>query len=447
MRITLSKPLKSADAVRLFPAEYRPGSGLDAAALTTDSREVHPGDLFLAIPGKNANGASFIDEAMARGASGVLIDDCRLSVVTRLAHLHRLSHKAKIIAVTGSVGKTSTKECLFSLLSQKYRVFKTQGNENNELGVPLTLLSAKEDDEIGIVELGMRAAGEISALSKCVLPDIGVITVIGRSHIETLGSTENICRAKFEILDGMTENGRLFLGEKVVPPDGLSPLCPVTALSGYGTKPPCYFGIRPTESGSFFTVRTENAVYEDLFLPLYGNHHVKNAALALLVGEALGLSAYEIRKGLAACCQTPMRTALEKRDGIYVISDCYNASPESMAAAADVLKNLKGTHPGARAFALLGDMLELGDDSISAHREVGALFGSLPIGGIYAFGKYAFDILSGAKEQGFRGTLSEDPYGLAEILKSGDILLVKASRGMKAELLTDDILKKRKEKE
>ncbi len=439
MRIKLSRRLDPKELIQCFSSEVALFSDAPIHALTTDSREVQPGDLFIALEGAHASGQDYILSARARGASAVVKKN-GLSVLHRLAEQKRARFRGISVAVTGSVGKTTTKEFLRALLSVKYRVSANRGNYNNELGVPLTLLSAPEDSEVLITELGMRALGEIRSLSKLVMPHYAAITAIGQSHLSRMGSIYNIRKAKFEITEGLSPNGTLFLGAGVLPLSEESHAYQTVSLSLSYDAPPSVYGIRIAENGSFFHMHTEKSEMRDLFIPTYGAHMAKNAALAVRIAEEMGLTEEEIRRGLLAFQNAGRRSEIRTAKGITVILDCYNSSPESMAAAAELLKSVKGLHPGSRAFALIGDMLELGNDSAALHMAVGQIFGRLPLSGLYVYGEKKEELLSGAHLSGFHGILSDKPYQLRDILVPGDILLVKASRDMEAEKLASDIL-------
>ncbi len=439
MRIKLGHPLDARELYTAFPHESAVFTGGTIHAVTTDSREVESGDLFVALNGKHVHGADYIVSARARGAAASIMKN-GLSVLYRLAESYRRKQVFLSVAVTGSVGKTSTKELLRALLSMKYRVFASHGNHNNELGVPLTLLSTPSDTEVLITELGMRGRGEIESLSRLVEPDYAVITAIGQSHLSELGTLLNIKKAKFEITSGLREGGSLFLGTGVTPPDEKALPVSVFSLStSYDTLPAVY-GIRMTEGGTYFHLRTDNQEMRELLVPAYGAHMARNAALAALVALEMGLSEDEVRQGLLLFQNVGQRSEIRVLRGITLILDCYNASPESMTAAAELLKGMKGLHPGSRAFALIGDMLELGDDADALHLAVGQIFGRLPLSGLYVYGEKSDCLLAGARLVGFRGILSDKPCLLREVLVPGDILLIKASRGMEAEKLASTIL-------
>lgn len=440
MRIKLDHPIPTSTLTELCKGKATVLSETVATHLATDSREIERGDVFAALPGKNTSGELYAGEAKERGAAAILHTDA-IGALSTLAKAARRRLKAKVIAVTGSVGKTSTKELLRAIFSVRGRVHATQDNQNNELGVPLTLLSAPSDSNFLIVEMGMRRRGEIAVLSAMTEPGAAVITAIGQAHLETLGSISEIRRAKYEITEGLPKNGLLFTGVGVTPPVEYQGTHVLYPLSSKDTETPSVFGIESEKSGVFFSLRFKRKRIERLFVPALGKHMARNAALASLVALAHGLSEKELREGLLLYKGISLRE--EKRDinGISVFLDCYNASPESMAAAAELLKSAREASPTSHAYALLGDMLELGRDASALHIAVGEIFGRLPIDGIAAFGDHKDDLLSGARMTGFRGLLSGDPQELSDHLQKGDVLLVKASRGMEGEKLVTEILR------
>ncbi len=438
MRIRLGHPIDTVllkatypDAVQLFQRK-------EAFYLTTDSRKVECGDIFVALEGQRTSGDAYLLAARASGAAAAIRRD-GLRILYALAHEHRKRLSLHSIAITGSVGKTSTKELLRSLLSVRYRVHANEGNFNNELGVPLTLLSTPSDTDILITELGMRRRGEIGSLSRLTCPECAVITAIGQSHLESMGSLSAVREAKLEITEGLSTNGDLYLGVGIMPPPSPHSYTCHTLSQAEG-ETPSVTDIAVTKNGSEFTLTVKDKSLRSLFIPVQGAHLARNAALAVMVALQYGLREEEIRQGLSRFRNAKSRTDIRRIKGITLIEDCYNASPESMLAAAELLKSMRLLYPESRIFALLGDMLELGEDSTALHIAVGQIFGRLPLSGLYSFGEHAGDILSGAAMTGFSGILSPQPMRLTDILVPGDILLVKASRGMKAEGLTAAIL-------
>ena len=442
MRIKLGFPLDTKILAQRFPEETLLFSNGTATHLSTDSREVTKGDIFVALQGKSENGMHFIGDAKEKGASLALFGKTE-EMLLSLASEARKRLSGRVIAITGSVGKTTTKDILSAILSVRGRVYATHKNENNELGVPLTVLSAPEDTDFLIIEMGMRHRGEIALLSETVIPTDAVITAIGQSHIETLGSIAEVRRAKYEILSGLMEGGSLFTGISVTPPP--SQQLPKKTVSLSKHTPPFVYAIRSTENGVSFSLDLGDRRIEDLSLAAYGRHMARNAALASLVALSYGFTDGELRQGLFRYEGSPLRTEFREKNGVLLLLDCYNASPESMAAAAETLRDLAANDSKRRIFALIGDMNELGKDSAALHIAVGEIFGRLSISGIFSFGTHRKEFLAGANMAGFRGILSDDLALLSKTLQKGDLLLVKASRSLGAERIAEQLLTKKED--
>ena len=421
-----------------------------------DSRKVGPDDVFVAFKGERSDGHRYIGQAFEKGASVViatalpekiegnliLVDDAT-AALGRLAAAYRKTLGMKTVGVTGSVGKTTTKQLVNGIFSRRFDTLATEGNFNNELGMPLTLLNAEGDREAAVLEMGMCARGEIEYLSLIARPEIGIITMIGTSHIEKLGSREEIRNAKMEITAGMPENGTLVLNAD-------EPLLRnaeyrgTIVYAGFSSDADYIVSnIRPTDNGSVFDLTVKDGkTLKDLVLPVAGEHNVKNAALAIAAAFAAGLTETEVREGLAVFENTGYRQKLETVSDILLIEDCYNAARESMAAALAVLASKR--KEGCRTVAVLGEMRELGSFAPDMHREVGMTAAEtgvdllLPYGGTDA----AF-IAEGAAEGGMNPDCilppcpSDDPERAAEILKEnlrpGDTVLFKASRALALE--------------
>ena len=438
MRIKLGFPLDTKMLSERFPNETLLFSTTTATHLTTDSRETVTGDIFVALDGKSDSGTRFIGDARNNGASLALFGNARSTLLT-LAKEARKKLKGRVIAVTGSVGKTTTKDLLSAILSVRGKVFATHQNENNELGVPLTVLSAPKDTDFLIVEMGMRHSGEIASLSKAVLPDDALITAVGQSHIETLGSISEVRRAKYEILCGLKPEGSLFTGISATPPE--ETILPKKTVSLSKHTPPFVYGIAPTDTGTLFSIALCDRNIENLFISAYGRHTARNAALASLLALSYGLTEAELREGLSRYRGSALRTEIQEKNGVFLLMDCYNASPESMAAAAETVKDFIVRNSAKRFFALLGDMNELGKDASALHIAVGEIFGRLTLTGIFAFGSHRNELLSGAKMTGFAGILSDDLALLSKTLQKGDFLLVKASRSLGGERMAEQLFK------
>ncbi|MBQ8140572.1 MAG: UDP-N-acetylmuramoyl-tripeptide--D-alanyl-D-alanine ligase [Clostridia bacterium] len=429
-------------------------------SVCTDSRETAEGALFVAIDGERVNGHDFIGAALSSGSGCVLCERIPESLTDRKyaavvvddsikamgelakAYDRRLNHRK--VAITGSVGKTTTKEFVAAVLSEKLRVHKTEGNFNSNIGMPLSMLSMKHDTEVSVLEMGMSDFGEIDYLSRIAEPDIAIVTNIGSSHMENLGSRENICKAKMEIVNGLKKGGALLL-------NGDEPL-----LREYNNPDytPVYVGIdnkdcdfravnlRSNLTSTAFEVIYGNKVVKRVTIPALGKHNVYAALFAYAVGVRMGLDDETIMNGLKNFTPVGMRQNIYELEGITVIEDCYNASPESMRAAISVMRDLKERN-GGRMTALLGDMYELGDSSERLHEEVGLEFARLGGSVLYTFGASAEHIALGAvlggvlNENIYRNGNVKDPALSGEMIlgsiKKGDILLIKASRGAAAE--------------
>lgn len=430
-------------------------------SISTDSRECTDGTLFVAIKGEHFDGHNFIAETMRAGAvcaicerlpndanelpgDLVLVQDS-IKALGALAHEYAKRISPAVTAVTGSVGKTTTKEFIYSVLCERYTAHKTEGNFNNELGLPLSMLSMKKGTSAAVFELGMSFKGEISYLSKLACPKIAAVTNIGNSHIENLGSRENICRAKLEIVDGLASDGYLLLNadepllfaqkdafeQKVILLSMQNPQADYRALN-----------VRTYDDYSIYDLVLPNRVVTNIQIPTIGVHNVFDSVYAFVIGLLMGMSDDEIKRGLMKFKNTGMRQNVYEYGGITIIEDCYNAGPESMKASLDVLSRLSAKN-GARSIAVLGEMRELGEYSKQLHMEIGRTVASKNIGRLFAFGHDAENIALGAINHGYshdcvgiNGDI-ESPEALASalrsVLKAGDIVLFKASRAVRLE--------------
>ena len=442
--------------------------------VTHDSRDCSPGVLFLAIRGERFDGHDFISDALDAGAGVVLLDHIPDGVKNRnfiavvvedtvralgaVAAYYKSFSKAVFVAVTGSVGKTTTKEFISAVASAAFRTHKTKGNYNNEIGLPLTLLDLSPDDQVSVIEMGMSGFGEIEYMSKLVCPDIAVITNIGTSHLAALGTRENICAAKMEIVAGLNSGGTLLLNAD-------EPL--LFAKRGTGDPEPEFvsvynrFGdyravnIRHFEEGTMYDLIYNNKAVTNVEIPALGKHNVYNSLLAYAVGVKLGMTDEQIRAGLRSFVSTDKRQNIYTVGGITIIDDCYNASPESMRAALDVLASVANKR-GVRPCALLGDMLELGEYSRLMHDQLGQYAAQTKVYKLYCYGEMADVIAEAAIKKGVRADNvfvcldSSKPEDMAKMIdasmENGDILLVKASRAVSAERVIDALAKIRKRK-
>lgn len=428
--------------------------------VTTDSREADSTSMFIAMRGERVDGHSFISNVVKQGCRCVIAERVPLDVkgiavivvedsvraIRDIAEYVRGQLDIRTVAVTGSVGKTTTKELISSVLDRKYRTYKTSGNFNSTIGMPMSMLELSQRNDAAVFELGMSGLGEIEYMSEAARPDIALITNIGSSHLEALGSRENIARAKLEITAGLRDGGLLLL-------NGDEPLLAGHESDRYRTL---YFGmkneecdyfasnIRSTEDGIVFDMRTPNGSLRDIRLSAAGKHNVYNAMAAFSVGLKMNVPEAEIREGLLAYSPVGMRQNIYSLNGITVIEDCYNASPESMNAAINVLRDTARAR-GGRMVALLGDMRELGPTTQMLHRGVGSHLAEMHADMLFTYGELSSTELAGGAIEGgmsekqiYRSTTADaEAVGkrLLGVLKDGDVLLVKASRALKAEMV------------
>lgn len=416
----------------------------------TDTRTLEKGSLFFAIRGEKFDGHQFIHAAFDKGATIVVSEiafqappGCAVIVVGDtvkalgdMARNYLKTFRIPVVGVTGSVGKTTTKDMIAQILSTQYRVHKTMGNFNNHIGLPLSVLKLTREHTAAVFEMGMSGMGEIEYLSRIIYPEIGVITNIGISHIEKLGSRQNILRAKLEISKGMGEDGRLVLNGDDELLSGLEGLLPMPVIF-YGINENISlhaFGIESMgEAGVKFTVNLRDEDVE-VQIRVPGIHNVSNALAAIACGLELGITNDNIQRGLAAYSQEKMRLNVRQFNGIKVIDDAYNAAPASVTAALSVLHELSGNQ---RSIAVLGDMLELGAYARDAHRQAGAMVSQQHIHHLIAIGELAQDYIDGAVNAGMKdentrhfSTGDASVEYLKSFLQPGDVILFKGSRGM-----------------
>lgn len=421
----------------------------------TDSRTIHSGSLFIPLVGERFDGHAYINAALEGGALGCLTareresyrpDRFYIKVASTQRALRDLAawYKARFpipfIAVTGSVGKTTTKDMIAAVLSTRYRVLKTEGNYNNNIGLPLTLLRLDRSCEICVLEMGMDRPGEIDYLGEIVQPDVGVITNIGDAHIERLGSRENIFRAKCELLPHIRPGGLVVL-------NGDDPM--LASLRGRTPVPAVFCG---REEGLEYRARrlegdgdsrilcqmTTPRMDRQVEIPALGEHMIYPALIAAAIGERFGLTQDQIVEGILRFVPTRMRmNILYRGDGIVILDDTYNANPQSMRAAISVLADSHSTWKAA----VLGDMLELGPFAPALHTEVGECLGREKIDCLIAVGEMSAYIAQGAQDSGVPQVHHcPDKEGakalLEQIIRPDSTILVKASRGMQMEELT-----------
>ena len=412
--------------------------------IVIDSRRVQPGDLFVGLRGERHDGSAFLADAVRAGATAAVGEDRRFegreriafwpvadgrAALQSLAAHHRARLATRVIGVTGSNGKTTTKELIAAVLSQRFPTARTHGNLNNQVGVPLTLLEIEERHAWAVVEMGMNQPGEIAPLATIARPEVGVITNVAASHLEGLGTLEAILDEKLALARALTRGELLVYG-------GDQPLLTAAARGlscrtiSYGLDPandvaPERWELDEDGRGCFVLDR------KTYRLRLAGKHNVVNALAAVAVGREAGLGSAEIAVGLAEVDALPLRMQLERWGDVVALVDCYNANPESVLSAAATLSTLAGAR---RRIAVLGEMLELGADGPALHEEVGR---ALAVGGsvdlVVAVGRGATPIAEGAARAGLRAERFIDPASaarwLVDRLEPGDAVLFKASRG------------------
>lgn len=421
--------------------------------VSTDSRKINKGDFFVPLVGEKFDGHDYIKLSFEQGASGsftqkdmepydgkvlIKVSDT-LKALRDLASYYRQKFQIPFVGITGSVGKTSTKEMVSSVLGKGFNVLKTQGNFNNEIGVPLTIFGLESSHTAAVVEMGMSGLGEISRLTSIVKPDIAIITNIGLSHIEKLGSKNNILKAKMEILEGLNDKGLVILNGDDKLLYGLKDLLKFRTLF-YGLEEGLEYQAYNVKSlgeqGSTFEIGVGNKEYK-VRIPVPGIHNVYNALCGIAAGIELGVPVDKIVEGIEGFTPGKMRLNIINHNGLKIINDAYNASPQSMEAAINVLKDVSS---GGRTIAVLGDMLELGEMSYKAHFDVGRYAVSKGIDYVVAVGESRRNIAHGAVDAGaeddrvfeFKDN-SEVARFLQRFSKTGDVILVKGSRGMKME--------------
>lgn len=417
------------------------------ADVCTDTRKIQPGSLFVCLRGERFDGHSFASQAAQLGAAALLVDhpvdaDVPQLVVTdtgkallQLAGWYRRRFQLPVVGLTGSVGKTTTKEFIALVLGAKYNTLKTQGNLNNEIGVPQMLFRLEDSHTAAVIEMGMNHFGEISRLTRAVAPTVGLITNIGVSHIENLGSRAGILQAKLEILEGMAPDAPLIVN---IDNDMLRTV-------KLGDRPLLTFAIDDqsadftatdiAEQGSTTTFTVHHSTFtQPVTIPTVGIHNVYNALAAMAVGYVTGVNPAAAASALANYVPAGMRQNLVQVGGVQVIEDCYNASPDSMRAALQTLGKL----PVHRRYAVLGAMLELGDYAKEAHTQVGKMAEENGIDGVLAYGADAAYIVEAAKQAGLENARLFDTkealaQSLAQQVQPGDGVLFKGSRGMHLE--------------
>ncbi|WP_447977856.1 UDP-N-acetylmuramoyl-tripeptide--D-alanyl-D-alanine ligase [Candidatus Nitrospira bockiana] len=434
--------------------------------VSTDSRDIRPGDLFVAFRGERFDGHQFVEPAVRAGAVAALVDtayqpsaglrDRRDALVLsvpdtvlayqRLATFHRRRFDIPVVAVTGSNGKTTTKEMVARVLEERWAVLVTEGNLNNRIGVPHTVLRLTASHEAAVIEMGVDQKGQTTRLAQIARPTIGLVTNVGPDHLEFFGTMDVSAEAKAELLEWLGPEDAAVLNADDRYHDYLASRARCRLLS-FGTVPQAEVRadeIRSDAAGTSFRLQVPGQLPPArVALSVYGAHNISNALAAAAVGTLCGLSGGAIARGLARFKPASMRSQVESVNGMTVINDCYNANPASMMAALDLLAAIPGT---GRRVAVLGDMLELGARSPAFHEEVGAYTAGKHIDFLLACGALGRGIAEGARRAGMpesRVREADDARTGARMLRAivqpGDVVLVKGSRGMRMEHVIDDL--------
>ncbi|NUM80692.1 UDP-N-acetylmuramoyl-tripeptide--D-alanyl-D-alanine ligase [bacterium] len=427
----------------------------DASGVSTDSRSVQAGQAFFAIKGENFDGHDFVKAAFEKQAAiGVVseswfaqngknfpaksfvVTSDPLKALQNLAKLHRLKFDASVIAVTGSNGKTTCKEMIQAVVSPSYETLATQGNLNNEIGVPLTLLRMNESTQMAIIEMGADKKGDIALLCDIAKPDSGVITNIGKAHVGNFGNIETVAATKAELFDALTDDGVRYVN--VDDPRLRQHADRKKGLVTFGIEQEADYrgNILSIDEKARVRLKITTPEHYELTMQLQtpGKHQAYNALIACAIGCSIDLDFHDITAAIEAYRPLSNRMGLRERNGYTVIDDTYNASPESMRAAIESLATMS---TAGRKIAVLSDMLELGNESANEHYKLGEFLKTQHIDHIMITGKESAKIKEGNSAAQFFNTKHELIDALKKIVKTGDAILVKGSRGMKMEEIVE----------
>lgn len=456
----IQKTIKQISKMIKLENSIAPFETLEIKGVTIDSRKIEKGNLFIPFIGENVDGHRYVEEALQNGAAAslwqkdvpnppenlqLLIVEDTLVALQELARSYRAELQMKIIGITGSNGKTTTKDMAANLLALKYKVQKTEGNFNNHIGLPLTVLGLNKETEMAVLEMGMSNKGEIDFLTKLAQPHAVIITNIGESHLLDLGSREGIAAAKLEIINGLQPDGLVvYHGDEPLLAEQLEKCNGANLVQTFGCNEANTLyplKIEPTAVGSTFYINKSDRPF---MLPVLGTYNILNALAAMLVAHHYGVPYEQMNEGLATLKLTNMRMELvEGRSGEKIINDAYNASPTSMKAAIDLVTNLSGYE---KKILVLGDMLELGPDEQIFHKDIGVEIDHEKINYVFTFGELGEWIAAGAREvfpenRVFSFLEKEELIAeLATHLDEQTLILVKASRGMKMEEIVRKLL-------
>jgi UDP-N-acetylmuramoyl-tripeptide--D-alanyl-D-alanine ligase len=440
-------PLSILQIAELSGAKLEQGDGkISVERISTDSRTIKKGELFVALRGENFDGHKFIEATAKAGAAGAIVDpewkgkapakfallraEDTLLAYQNLAANYRKALSIKVLAITGSNGKTSTKDFAASVLGRKFRVTKTQGNFNNHVGLPRTILEATSKDEVAVWEIGMNHPGEVAPLAKIAAPNAAIITNIGVAHIEFMGTREAIAKEKGALAEAVPAEGTVILNADDPFSKGIAERTRAQVIFA-GTKEGTVraIDIQQRADGSEFTI-IEGAHRCRAQLPVPGLHMVQNALLAIAAGRAFGLSLEEAAAGLAGAPLTKARLQIKEINGVQFLDDSYNANPDSMKAALQTLVELDAD---GKKIAVLAEMRELGKESERGHEEVGEAAAAFGVDHLIGIGEMGAVISRAAEKAGLEkstvvGSTSEAADLLTEIAAPGDLVLIKGSR-------------------
>ena len=458
------KPVSIDQIAQFAGAERQNGHGdTIVSQLNTDSRTTRPGDLFVALSGENFDGHKFVNDAFVHGAVGAIVERSwsgktppdfallrvadPLAAYQQVAAQYRRSLGLKVVCITGSNGKTSTKDFTASALARRFRVTKTEGNLNNHIGLPRTILAAGAQDEIAVWEIGMNHPGEIAPLATVAQPDVAIITNIGVAHIEFMGTREAIVQEKGDLAASLGPNGTLILNSGDEFAQTIAQRTNARVIfAGIEEGEVQAREIVQTASGAEFSL-LQGAHHCHAVLPVPGLHMVQNALLAVAAGRVFGLSLEDCAAGLAAAPLTKARLQIKTIHGVQFIDDSYNANPDSTKAA---LRTLAELETDGQRIAILGQMAELGSEAKRGHEEVGECAASLGIDRLIALGPGSAGIASGATDAGLTkssvlATAGEVADLLCETARPGDLVLVKGSRSARTERVLEEFAQRQME--
>ena len=461
INLTISEAMTAADGQLIHCDDPAYIGDMLIEGITLDSRNVKPDYLFIADKGERADGHDYVEAAMRSGAVAAVVErelnlpipqilvENSLRAMQRIAGYIREKSGVKLIGVVGSVGKTSTRQMLSCVFEQKYSVLSTAGNFNNEYGLPQTLFRLEPYHELAVVEMGISHFGEMDRLGAIARPNYVVFTNIGNMHLENLIDRDGVLRAKTEVVKHMPRNGRLFFNaadDKLREYAKAAPV-PVTFFGLSAELPVHPEDIRPVDASRTDFTLNYFGTRIPVSMPAAGLHMVQNAVAAAAVAHELGLTAEQVKAGIESFSPVGHRWRVlfaacpdaADSDSFIVIDDCYNAGPDSVRAALAALGS--AAKPGCRKIAVLGDMLELGENSVELHRSLGAYCAECGLDALFTAGALANDIALGAENAGMRNVfrISKDTAAVAlrHFAKPGDTVLVKASRGAHFESIVE----------